>query len=151
MRNLPSRMKFKNKIVVACIGALAIFASPHVFAFPISGTCAMLVTQPVAYGQTIPATNGLNILATITFTGAATGTFNYVSVVAIYTTSGPVAQTAPAPSLTSGTFAVADGTIPGSKKVTLSTGQVVNMYAVNADKTILVQGFNHLSQGICQF
>lgn len=143
------KQSFLNTIM-GPLGALILFIAPHAFAFPTSGTCAMLVSQPVPYGQTLPATNGLNILATITFTGATTGTLSYNSVRAVYSSSGPVAGT---PDLFNNiAFTLAAGPIAGSKQLTSTGGGlVVNMYAVNGDKTVLVQGQNHLSQGVCQF
>lgn len=142
------KLNFLN-IFWACLGAFMFFAAPHAMAFPTSGTCAMLITQPVAYGQNLPATNGLNILATLTFTSATAGTTNFLPTNALYASSGPVV--AAVPILQTASLSIADGLIPGSKKVTLSTGQVLTVYAVNGDKTVLVQGFNTLAQGVCQF
>lgn len=138
-------------VVMGGIGALMAMSAPSAFAFPTSGTCAMLITSPVPYGVSLPHSEGYNILATLTFTGATTGTVNYVSARATYSTTGVSAGT---PEIGSVPFTVAAGPIPGSMTVTVNPGvdsTTTHMVAVNGDRTILVQGGNDLFSGVCQF
>ena len=137
------------------MGALMLLSAPSAFAFPTTGTCAMLVTQPVPYGASLPHSTGYNILATLTFTSATGGTVSYVSRRATYTTTGVSVGTT-----YSGTFPFTIATGPaalvGSKTFSFFddvNGPTVsaNMYAVNGDRTILVQGSNDLFSGVCQF
>lgn len=133
------------------MGALMLLSAPSAFAFPTTGTCAMLVTQPVPYGASLPHSTGYNILATLTFTSAVAGTVSYVSARANYAITGISAGT---PEIGSFSFTVAAGPIAGSKTVTLNPGVdsiTAHMYAVNGDRTILVQGSNDLFSGVCQF
>lgn len=137
------------------MGALMLLSAPSAFAFPATGTCAMLVTQPVPYGATDPHSKGYNILATLTFTSAMGGTVSYVSARATYATTGVTAGT---PETGSFPFTIATGpaALVGSKTFSFTDtvyGSTVtaNMYAVNGDKTILVQGANDLFSGVCQF
>ena len=137
-------------VVMGGIGALMAMSAPSAFAFPTSGTCAMLITSPVPYGVSLPHSEGYNILATLTFTSATTGTVNYVSARANYSTTGVSAGT---PEIGSFPFTVAAGPIPDSKTITLNPADptTAHMYAVNGDRTILVQGSNDLFSGVCQF
>ena len=137
------------------MGALMLLSAPSAFAFPTTGTCAMLVTQPVPYGATVPHSKGYNILATLTFTSAAGGTVSYVSARATYDTTGVTAGT---PETGTFPFTIATGpaALVGSKTfsftdTTYSSTVTASMYAVNGDKTILVQGSNDLFSGVCQF
>ena len=150
-------MKTKQKFLRAVLGGmgvLALLSAPSAFAFPTTGTCAMLVTKPVPYGATVPHDSGYNVLATLTFTSATTGTVSYVSARATYATTGVTAGTA---EIGSRLFTVAPGPIAGSMTFTLidtatpPINVIATMYAVNGDKTILVQGANDLFSGVCQF
>ena len=150
---MKTNLKHKARhIVLGGMAALLSMSAPSAFAFPTTGTCAMLVTQPVPYGASLPHSRGYNILATLTFTGATTGTVNYVNARATYSTTGISAD---APEIGSFPFTVAAGPIPGSVTVTLNPGgdsTTAHMYAVNGDKTILVQGgSDDLFSGVCQF
>jgi hypothetical protein len=141
------------RTVMAGMGALLLLSAPNAFAFPTTGTCAMLVTQPVPYGATVPHSTGYNILATLTFTSATAGTIEYVGARATYATTG---ITAGAPNTGSWPFTIAAGPIDGSKTFSFTDtaySQTIsgNMYAVNGDRTILVQGANDLFSGVCQF
>jgi hypothetical protein len=141
------------RTVLGGMGALMLLLAPSAFAFPTTGTCAMLVTQPVPYGASLPHSTGYNILATLTFTSATAGTVNYVGARATYATTGTTAGT---PETGSWPFTIAAGPIAGSKTFSFTDtvyGSTVtaNMYAVNGDKTILVQGSNDLFSGVCQF
>ena len=153
-------MKTKQKFLRAVLGGmgvLALLSAPSAFAFPTTGTCAMLVTKPVPYGATVPHDSGYNVLATLTFTGATTGTISYVSARANYTDLGVFADVVE--TRINLPFTIATGPIPGSKTLTFTdsstpgtTALVANMYAVNGDKTIMVQGSNNdLFSGVCQF
>ena len=152
-------MKTKQKFlrtVLGGMGVLALLSAPSAFAFPTTGTCAMLATQAVPYGADVfpPHEKGYNILATLTFTSATTGTVNYVNARATYATTGVTAGTA---EIGSRSFTVAPGPIPGSRTFTLidtaipPINVIATMYAVNGDKTILIQGSNDLFSGVCQF
>ena len=149
---MKSNLKQKFLRSALCgMGALMLLSVPNAFAFPTTGTCAMLVTQPVPYGAAVPHSKGYNILATLTFTSAVGGTVSYVSARANYTATGVSAGT---PEIGSFPFTVAAGPIAGSMTVTLNPGAgsiTAHMYAVNGDKTILVQGSNDLFSGVCQF
>jgi len=149
-RNL--KQNFLNT-VMGGIGALMLLAAPHALAFPSTGTCAMLTTQPVPYGQTLPATNGANQLSTITFTSATAGTMSTNAVDATYTTNGFVFGGSGF--FTDVPFTLTAGPIAGSKTLTASFAAGVsfnaNMYSVNGDKTILVQGKDDIFTGVCQF
>jgi hypothetical protein len=141
------------RTVLGGMGALMLLSAPSVFAFPTGGTCAMLVTQPVPYGASLPYSTGYNILATLTFTSATAGTVEYVGARATYATTGITAGT---PNTGSWPFTIAAGPIAGSKTLSFTdtvyaTTITANMYAVNGDKTILVQGSNDLFSGVCQF
>ena len=151
MKTTP-KQKFL-RTVLGGMGALMLLSAPSVFAFPTTGTCAMLVTQPVPYGATVPHSKGYNILATLTFTSATTGTVSYVNARATYDTTG---VTAGIPEIGSFPFTIATGPIAGSKTFSFtdpidSSTLTASMYAVNGDKTILVQGSNDLFSGVCQF
>ncbi len=152
--NANLKQKFL-RTVLGGMGVLMLLSAPSAFAFPATGTCAMLVTKPVPYGATIPHSTGYNILATLTFTSATTGTVSYVSVMANYTTGGVSASpdsTGSFPfTITAGPAALAGSkTFSFTDTVNAST-VTANMYAVNGDKTILVQGANDLFSGVCQF
>lgn len=156
--NSKQNLRSACKCLMGSLAAIALLGASQAWAFPTTGTCAMLVAQPVAYGQTLPATNGLNLLAALTFTSATTGTYNFMATNAVYQSSGPVAQTSPAPFLHSGTFTMGASLIPNAKLVSMTEtsptpgpGGTFNMYAVNSDKTVLVQGLNVLATGVCQF
>jgi hypothetical protein len=151
---MKTRLKQQLQRVVLGGAAAALLAhGAPALAFPASGTCAMLVTQPVPYGATVPHSSGYNILATFTFTGTGGGTINYAFVRATYAATG--ATPAGTTSNWDIPFALTDGPIPGSKTFSFVGGGVGtvhgNMYAVNGDRTILVQGANHLFSGVCQF
>ncbi len=141
------------RTVLGGIGTLMLLSAPSAFAFPTTGTCAMLVTQPVPYGASLPHSSGYNILATLTFTSAAAGTVNYFSARATYATTGTTVGT---PETGSWPFTIAAGPIGGSKTFSFTdtvygTTVTANMYAVNGDKTVLVQGSSDLFSGVCQF
>ena len=155
---MKTKLKLKQKFLLTVLGgmgALALLSAPSAFAFPTTGTCAMLVTQPVPYGASLPHSTGYNVLATLTFTSATGGTINYVGVRANYATTGVSASPDSTGSLP---FTIAAGPIAGSKRFTFDDGLgspdsiiTANMYAVNGDRTILVQGANDLFSGVCQF
>ncbi len=141
------------RTVLGGMGALLLLSAPSAFAFPTTGTCAMLVTQPVPYGASLPHSTGYNILATLTFTSATAGTVEYVGARATYATTGVTVGT---PETGSWPFTIAAGPIAGSKTfsftdTTYGSTVTANMYAVNGDRTILVQGANDLFSGVCQF
>ena len=148
------KTKLKQKFLRTALGgmgALALLSAPSAFAFPTTGTCAMLVTQPVPYGASVPHSKGYNILATLTFTSAMAGTVNYVNARATYATTGVSAAT---PEIGNFPFTLVAGPFAGSMTVTLnptSDPVTAHMYAVNGDKTILVQGSSDLFSGVCQF
>ncbi len=141
------------RTVLGGMGTLLLLSAPNAFAFPTTGTCAMLVTLAVPVGATPPHTKGYNILATLTFTSATTGTIEYTGTRALYATTG---VTVAGNETGSWPMTIAAGPITGSKTFSFTDtvySQTIsgNMYAVNGDRTILVQGASDLFSGVCQF
>lgn len=149
------------RIVMGAMGALMLLSAPNAFAFPTSGTCAMLATPPVPVGAPIPHNNTYNVLAMITFTSATTGTIDAftagvtytgeidgIAGFAGYTGLGlglPLAITSP------GVF-----NSPNSKTLEFtkhgdSQPTTMNAFSVNGDRTILIQGVSDPFSGVCQF
>ena len=140
------------RTVMGGMGALMLLTAPNAFAFPTSGTCAMLVTFPVPVGASMPFRGTYNILATITFTSDHGGTLSSSGVELDYTTTGyTVVQ--PLGIGTDIPFTLAPSFPPGARKMTFTAGRtiILNLYAVNGDRTILVQGINDAANGVCQF
>lgn len=130
-------------------GILVAVLFPASNAFALTGTCAMLVTMPVPYGASLSATHSYNILAAINFT-YSTISFNEVS--AIYAITGTTFNRANTGSTIP--FTTATGPIAGSQTITFNPGGGVisaNIYPVNGNNTVLVQGANDLFSGVCQF
>ncbi|HEY0721072.1 MAG TPA: hypothetical protein VGE50_07455 [Gammaproteobacteria bacterium] len=145
------KQKYLRNLVCGAAGMMLLSAS-NAFAFPTSGTCAMLVTKPVPAGALTPYNNTYNILATLTFTGATSGTVHFNAMGVTYDTTGPAVSVADSQTSTAAglSFVITDGPIPGSKL--LDGGNLkMNLYAVNGGKTILVQGASDLFSGVCQF
>jgi hypothetical protein len=158
--NSVLKQKFLRVVVGGLLvaGLLPATNAFAVSAFPASGSCAMLMTQPVPYGQTIPVTNkGFNILAIFNFTSATGGTLSYYGTRVSYTAAGIVMNTAGTG--TGVAFTVASSpelSAAGVKTMTFSPpsggGAVtVNAIAVNGGNTLLIQGNSEPFSGICQF
>jgi len=150
------KQKFLRVIVSGALvaGLLPVSNAFAVSTFPTSGSCAMLVTQPVPYGQTLPANKGYNMLAVVTFTSATTGTFDVNEVRLNYTATGTTVQQ---PGAIAGIpFAMTSLAIPAQGKqltFTAPGGQqiIINGIAVNGGNTVLFQGINEGFSGVCQF
>ncbi len=155
---LNSVLKQKFLRVAAGVALVAgLLPATNAFAFPTSGTCTMLVTQPVPYGQAIPATNvSYNIFAILTFTSATTGTIDYDNVRLDYTANGiaNVTENGPGSPIP---FTVASvgpsGPAEGRKIAFTSNGATINInaMAVNGGNTIIMQGTSAPFSGVCQF
>jgi len=130
-------------------------------AFPTSGSCAMLVTQPVPYGANLGAAGtfnaGYNMLAIITFTSATAATIEFVATRLNYTTNGvTVDPTHPSDAGVAVTLApVTNGPTSGRRISFTPTGSPAairaNAIAVNGGSTILIQGESEAFSGVCQF
>jgi len=126
-------------------------------AFPTSGSCAMLVTQPVPYGASLPANAGYNMLAIITFTSATAATIEFVATRLNYATTGAtVDPTHPSDAGVAVTITpVANGPTSGRRISFTPTGSpaalMANAIAVNGGSTILIQGESDAFSGVCQF
>ncbi|MDH4192277.1 MAG: hypothetical protein OEW21_18975 [Betaproteobacteria bacterium] len=154
-RSLPSLTA--GVLLAALLPVSSAFA---VSAFPSSGSCAMLVTQPVPVGATVPFQAGYNIIAVLTFTSATGGTIDYAGTHVNYTSNGYTVV--PSTAQSSGTgipFAVAAlaATAPSAaRSITFTpTGSatpiVANAIAVNGGSTVLIQGASDAFSGVCQF
>jgi hypothetical protein len=142
------------RTVLGGIGAVMLLSAPHAFAFPTSGTCAMLVTPPVPVGASIPHGDTYNVLATMTFTGATTGTMDFHAAGVQYTSSG--VEYFPANDKTRLGLSVAIGpsSLPGARGLSFTidgTLVTANAFAVNGDRTLLIQGATEPFSGVCQF
>lgn len=126
-----------------------------VAAFPTSGSCAMLVTQPAPVGAVTNA--GYNILAVITFNSATAATITFHGTRVDYTaTAYTVNPTHPTETNVAATIAALVAPAPTDARsitFTPSVGGtiVANAIAVNGGSTILVQGENDAFSGVCQF
>ncbi len=127
-----------------------------VSAFPSSGSCAMLVTQPVPVGATMPHNSGYNILAVLTFTSATAGTIDFYGVRVDYTVNGytvdPTPETGSAIPFT--VAALGPSAPSAARSITFIAGGgnlVANVIAVNGGSTVLIQGVSDPFSGVCQF
>lgn len=157
--NSGSKQKFLRTVagVALIAGLLPATNAFAVATFPTSGSCAMLITQPVPLGQTIPALNvGYNVLAVLNFTSATGGTFDYNSTRVNYTAGGSVVN----PTVDSGTgvpFTVATVAAPAPqaiRRISITFGGntlVAHAIAVNGGSTLLIQGASEAFSGVCQF
>ena len=147
------------RTVMGGMGALMLLSTPHAFAiFPTSGTCAMLVTPPVPAGAVVPLYDTYNVLAMLTFTGAA-GTIDF-SAVGVEYNGGGAPHYPPFDELGSAPLAITAGLLPSADSKTLSFYRIVgdpgslitiNAFSVNGGRTILIQGANGPFSGVCQF
>ena len=158
--NSNPKLKFLRTLIGGALiaGLLPVTNAFAVSTMPTSGSCAMLVTQPVPVGVTAPFNDsGYNILAVLTFISATAGTIDYYETRVDYTAGG-VAMNASA-SETGVAFAIAPlgGTAPAAARsftFTPSGGGgslVANAIAVNGGNTILIQGSSVPFSGVCQF
>jgi hypothetical protein len=157
----------KQKFMRAVIGGVLIaglLPATNAFAlstFPTSGSCAMLVTQPVPYGVPIvngtPVTSGYNILAVITFTSATAATITFRITQLDYKTTGYTtnathpSDTNLAVTLTAMTAPSEGRTLSFTTTGTYASTITANAVAVNGGNTVLIQGENTPFSGVCQF
>ncbi len=146
------KSSLKQRFLRAFAGGVLVAALlPASNAFALTGTCAMLVTQPVPYGSSLPVTQGFNILAAINFTNS---TISFNEVRATYATTGTTLISANTQTGSGIAFTTAAGPIAGSQAITFNPGSGVitaNIYPVNGNNTVLVQGATDLFSGVCQF
>lgn len=154
---------FKQKFLRAVIGGAMVAGllpanAFAVAAFPTTGSCAMLITQPVPYGATVPFTSTYNIIAVFTFTGTTTGTADYNGVRATYGVGG--FTIAPKVAGDNGlaipvTIAPITG-FPSARTLTFTptgspTPVTASAISVNGGSTLLIQGSSEPFSGVCQF
>jgi len=156
------KSSLKQRLLCAFAGgvlAAALLPASNAFAvsaFPSSGSCAMLVTIPVPYGENLPASSPYNILAVITFTSATAGTIDYYANRVTYDTGGVTEAAAETGSGVAVAIASLASPAPSAARSltftpTASSPIVANAIAVNGGNTILVQGQNQPFSGVCQF
>ncbi len=156
------KSSLKQRLLRAFAGGVltaALLPASNAFAvatFPSSGSCAMLVTMPVPFGKTLPASSGYNVLAVITFTSATAGTIDYYVNRVIYDTGGITEAAAETGSGIPVTIASLTPPAPSAARSisftpTLGSLIVANAIAVNGGNTVLVQGQNQPFSGVCQF
>jgi len=161
---MESKSSLKKKFLRAIVGGALVaglLPATSAFAvatFPSTGSCAMLVTQPVPVGATVPANAGYNILAVITFTSATAATLDFTETRVDYTTGG---YTVNATHDSGANVAVTIASLPASapsaaRSFTFTpTGSpspiIANAIAVNGGSTILIQGSSDAFSGVCQF
>ncbi len=162
---MKSKSNLKQKLLRAAAGGaliaglLPVSNAFAVSAFPTSGSCAMLVTQPQPVAAAAPVTASYNVIALVTFTSATAGTISYHGVRVTYTATGY--QVAAAAAGDSGnnlpiTVAPLAGAPAGVMSITFTpTGAATPMSivatAVNNGATILMQGQSDAFSGVCQF
>ncbi len=145
------KSSLKQRFLRTLVGGVLVAALlPASNAFALTGTCAMLVTMPVPYGSSLPSTHGFNILAAINFTNS---TISFNGVRATYATTGTTfASTETGSDIA---FTTAAGPIAGSQAITFTPpvggALTANIYPVNGNNTVLVQGATDLFSGVCQF
>ena len=147
------KSSLKQRFLRAFAGGVLVAALlPASNAFALTGTCAMLVTQPVPYGSSLPVTQGFNILAAINFTNS---TISFNEVRATYATTGTTLISANTQTGSGIAFTTAAGPIAGSQAITFTPpvggALTANIYPVNGNNTVLVQGATDLFSGVCQF
>ena len=147
---MRSKSSLKQRFLRAFAGGVLVAALlPASNAFALTGTCAMLVTMPVPYGSSVPTTHTFNILAAINFTNS---TISFNDVRATYATTGTTFATANIGGPIAFTTGV--GPIAGSQTITFNPvggPLTANIYPVNGNNTVLVQGADDLFSGVCQF
>jgi len=158
--NSGLKQKFLRAAVAGALiaGLLPATNAFAVSAFPTSGSCAMLITQPVPYGATVPFTSTYNIIAMFTFTGTTTGTVDYNAVRATYSTTGSTI----APKVAGDNGLAIPVTVapivgfPNARTLTFTPTGAVNpvtasAISVNGGNTLLIQGSSEPFSGVCQF
>jgi hypothetical protein len=158
--NLNLKQQFLRTVIGGALiaGLLPVNSAFAVAAFPTSGSCAMLVTQPVPYGASLPYNAGYNNLAIITFSSATAATITFHETRLDYKTTGPtVTATHATEANVAATIAplVAPAPVEGrSITFTVAGGGgtlIANAIAVNGGSTILIQGESEAFSGVCQF
>jgi|SRR5712691_6100415 len=146
------KSSLKQRFLRTLVGGVLVAALlPASNAFALTGTCAMLVTMPVPYGASLPAVRDYNILAAIDFTNS---TISFTVTSATYATNGPTVVLLNSIG-TNIPFTTAAGPIAGSQAISFNPGPsgttTANIYPVNGNQTVLVQGATSLFSGVCQF
>ena len=126
-------------------------------AAPTSGSCSMLLTQPVPYGATTPFNASYNILAILTFSSAG-NTLNAYITTANYTGSG-ITMGASAPYANVAFYYTVGTNVPDTITATLPISPLLpngaklsyNVAQVNGGNTILMQETDYPGSGVCQF
>jgi hypothetical protein len=138
--------------------ALLVAGAASAAVFPPAGTCAMLYNAPVPLGKTIPATSPSTILAELTLTTtsptSSSVAANIVNVKVVYdvATTTAVAQP-PASQVGSIVWSTAGSpfTAASLKAGVLTLGvNTFNVYSINNNNTLLVQGVSIPGSGVCQ-
>ena len=126
-----------------------VFGSPVTSAFAgLSGTCGMLASPPPSPGSGNQFM--FNVLAVVDF-NTSTITYNVTNL----TFNSPPTPPTLSQSSGSSSFTLANGPISGSYSMTFtpsgsSTALIFNLFPVNSNNTILVQGANSPFSGVCQ-
>ncbi|SRR5712692_8057415 len=148
------KSSLKQRFLRTFVGGVLVAALlPASNAFALTGTCGMLVTLPVPYGASLPADRDYNILAAINFTNS---TISFTVTSATYAADGPTVKP-PLPNSigTNIPFTTAAGPIAGSQAISFNPGPsgpiTANIFPVNGNQTVLVQGATSLFSGVCQF
>jgi hypothetical protein len=161
--NSNLKQKFWRTVIGGALiaGLLPATNAFAVSTLPTSGSCAMLVTQPVPVGVDVtggPVTASYNTLAIITFTSATTATIDFHGTSVDYSAGGyTVSATHEGDSALPVAITALGGGAPASvKSLTFTpTGSgvavVANAVAVNGGNTILIQGESDAFSGVCQF
>lgn len=151
-----------HKLAALAGAALALLAMPQ-SASALTGKCAVLINYPVTNSITTNFIT-LNVLATLNF-DSNTISYNW----SIYSNSPPSSSQTNwvAAAVSDVPFTIATGPIAGAQTITFTRALITNpaiagfgylpktiswnIYPVNTAKTLLVQGQNDLSSGVCQF
>jgi hypothetical protein len=147
-----------HKLATIAVASLALLTFSQ-SASALTGKCAVLINYPVT-DFTTSGFQTLNILASLNFD---TNTISYnVSFFGLPVSSQRNSWTATA--VSDVPFTIAAGPISGSQTITFTRALISNggygypaktiswnVYPVNSGRTVLVQGQNDLSSGVCQF
>ena len=151
-KNLEGPKVKKNLLglFLGIFGTVALFfGSPVTSAFAgLSGTCGMLASPPPSPGSGNQFM--FNVLAVVDF-NTSTITYNVTNL----TFNSPPTPPTLSQSSGSSSFTLANGPISGSYSMTFtpsgsSTALIFNLFPVNSNNTILVQGANSPFSGVCQ-
>jgi hypothetical protein len=142
----------------SAISAIGFAISVHALAAPFSGTCAMLYVEPVPLNEPAGAISGGTILAELSLTNAgANGSTVSANIANVKVKYDATSTTTLPPVVNSGTGAVswnaagAPFSTATSQAGVMTIGALTfNVYSVNNNKTLLVQGVTKPGSGLCQ-